>query len=337
MNSSTSEETEMKSKFRNLAGRHPSTAKLFRGGPGILAALVLTLTLLGVNPSQAVQADDGIQYNLGIEMNVTAANFIVCLNDSTEIDVMVGLRFRTHRNDQIFLMPVTGVDIDASSQNPSIGVISPDRQALSLNSQGRRQAAFKFTAGGNPGRVVINFTGVVSRFSDGVRNMRITNGPVTLGYPVEIEVRKCTYKISVILLESVPALITGNGYAQVAEMNLDSDGHYRGSAGMPITEQILGYPGVCPRPAPKVFTAQMTYHGVLNGDRMDLEVLIDHAFGLADTVGAETGCLKYADNSTGNNTAAWLSLPLTGGAKRFSTPEADFIIILDRVGDEPAP
>lgn len=323
----------MMRRFNLLEYWHETMINLTRVRLRILAALVLTFLIAGANPSrfaQAAPAGESVEFDM---VAVASANY-VCVNQSITFRVTV---LRSIRNDvaRTTLGRISGVAVDATVADTSIGTITPDRLMIGFDVYDPEVAEFTFTAGKDPGTTTIFFDGLVGSFWEGASLELAASPSVNVDESVQVEVRNCSYKIALIMRENVPMNIAATGSTiEEIKLNADSDRHFSGTGIVLITEQILPIPFLCPKPPEKVFVADVKIIADLVGEFLNLAVTVDHSFGLSDTVAVAPGCLTYSETGSTNKVEVRLSLPLKGGVKSYPFLYGDIIIIVDRVSDE---
>jgi len=324
---------------------HRGTQNLTHFGGRILAILTLTFVLVGANPSssaRAAQASDGFIF---VMTAVPSAEY-VCTGETMKFRVSISRQLSSKPGDTKpeFDM-ISGVKVDATVADTSIGNIAQDfRYRRSQNPSidyGAPQvyypdiATFTFTAGKNPGKTSIKFWSDFSRFwvAEGLPEEYIRNLKNTVHVeppsPVQVDVRKCFYKVMLIAQKTMNGLVSWNGTGYETPLNMDSSTHFSGTTEFFITEHWLFDPDdVGCSITSAVAPTSVLYEAVLSEGTLDLTFTIQKA-----TINREGSGSKNCGFSFPAEFASYtdtVKLPSQGGVISLPGPFWFGLIIVTR-------
>jgi len=239
----------------------------------MLSVLVLVFMSLGASPSGVAQATPIIG-RIRFEMKVNPSKMVMCANESIPILVSVH-RIASNRagsgtNDR----RVSGVSIKATSADLSMGTITPNISLPDISSESG-EAEFTFKAGENPGTAYLYFEGTVNNYWYSPTNVLINAGGYHVARPLQLEVKKCTYKISVKFREEVPNVMAWTGWADQIGLNVDTPTQFSGTTAFFYTQRLLIQMPKC-NPSISVMPTTINYKADLVGDWLNFSITIQN-------------------------------------------------------------
>lgn len=245
-----------------------------RRGFRILAMLVLVFTLIGASPSRVAQATPVIG-RIRFDMNVKPSKMVVCVNESIPIRVSVhriaSSRPGSGTNDR----RVSGVGIKATSADMSMGTITPNRLVVGDFYSEPGVAEFTFKAGENPGTAYLYFEGTVNNYWYFPTDVLLNAGGYHVARPLQLEVKKCTYKINVMFQEEFPNVMAWTGWADPIRLTADSPTQFSGTTAFFYSQRLLLQMPTC-NLSISVMPTTINYQADLVGDWLNFSITIQN-------------------------------------------------------------
>jgi len=238
----------MISKLYTFSGRHTTALSLTHGGLRILTALALALTLMGVNPSEYVQAspvgDEGDTFEF--RMTAVPSATFVCVGQPLDIKVTISRFLVSQPGDTGPAFGIIqGVSPDVKPVDQSVGTIAISATIQNSTNNHPETTIYTFKASQNPGKTTINFFANIPIWWDGTRKYISETSQYHAERDLEIDVRKCTYKVNMVQKLSWQGLSI-TGVADQTLLRTDSDTHFSGGANHKTLAQFMVPDAVCP-------------------------------------------------------------------------------------------
>lgn len=315
-------------KFWTLGGWYQRTPDLTQRRLRILAALALVLLFAGANPSVMAQAAPASASAQFVMVAMPSADYI-CVNESMTFSVYVYRVFGSQTDAGFHQERLSGVAVDATVVDKSIGTITPDRQMTGFNNYDAEGAQFTFQAGKKPGTTKIIFEGLINVFWADVLTLEQAD-QIYVDAPVQVEVRKCSYKAELIFNGYFPGILSWTGTGDETRLNADSDTHFSGTSDFLTAEQML-IELPCGSLTGTISPTTVDYSADLVGD------MLNFTFTIQDTKHTVTeSCRGFTGSADTGIRSASVTFPSQGGVITHSQPYAVFTIIVERVIDEAA-
>lgn len=316
-------------------GRQAGSAPALRLPMKLLTLLTLAVLFAGaLAPTTATAAP--ARESVGFSMVVSDLPAYVCTNGSLNIEVSIYRSITTPASGtskrSITVQRVTGVAVDANVTPKGLGSLSPDRLMTGFEVFAPGVADFTFKAGPKPGKVKLIFEGLVKNYWTGDGAVEVPSNPIYTSKILDLEVRKCKYKVGMTLNGGVGGFVFWTGAGDEAVLEPESETHFSGTAPFYVTEDwsvpscsITGTVNVSP----------IRYTADLAGDSLAVNFTIDD---WAHTVYAECDGVGAGGSASGSDSESTTVSSLGGLASiPFPSPaNGGFLMTVERVEDESA-
>lgn len=318
-------------RFCTLEDRHATTMNLTRGGLRILTALALAFVLGGADPSGSAQAAPAYS-PYPFNMVVVPSALYVCENESMTFKVSIEVQLQNQPGDTSGrFRRVQGSMVNAELVAGGKSITPSQSFIGNPGSLDPYSVTFTFKAGNAAQITHLRFSAEISTFWYNNSPVLENGRTQSITKAVDIEIRKCSYKVEMLFQEPMPGMGLITGMAHEVRLNRVSDTHFSGDTIFYLTVNIR--PGLgCPLTA-EVLPVRLDYSADLAGDRLYLNV---HFASFKGTV-TMTSCGDLPTTQTlpidTPPGSATVSVPSAGGLGVLSTPYWTYLFIVTRVNE----
>lgn len=333
-------------RFCTSEKKHKTKLTLLRCGLRIAAALALAFVMVGVNPSGSAQAAPAYSFYT-FNMVVVPSALYVCENESMTFKVSIETQLQNlpgdtdsrHRRAQ-GMMIIAELMAGAKSITPSESFIGNPRSLDPYS------VTFTFKAGNAAQTTRLRFSTQVSAFWYDNSPVYENESAQIMGQDVNIEIRKCSYKVNTFFVGLAPEIMSWAYAADETILNKDSDTQFSGSVPFHRVEKALFHdrglgPGeiLCSKKPYRLGKWTIKTEPTLIDYKADILVngtlhLTTSLRNYKDIVSEScTGATSSSEQwlSSGSTPTTILSFPPEGGVAVVNGPVGDALFIVERV------
>jgi hypothetical protein len=316
-------------KFSSFEEWRKAGLHLTRCGLRILTIAALTFVLIGATPADSAQAAN-YQFN----MVIIPSTKYVCENESMTFKVSIEIQLANEPGDtNARFRKVQGSMVNAEVAAGAKS-ITPSKSFIGdPGTFDPYSVTFTFNAGNAAQTTHLNFSTEISEFWYGNSPVRENCRTQRITKNVDIEIRKCSYKVEMLFMEPMYGFGLLSGIAKEVSLNQfrtqDSDNHFSG-----ITDLNLIYnfkPGLgCPITG-QISPVEFYYTGDLVGGRLYLNFSfpsLKATITLTSCGDLPTTTTQSVETHPGSGT---VSVSSEGGLATLSTPYWTYMFIVTRV------
>jgi hypothetical protein len=237
-------------------------------------ALAVVVGIAG-QPSPARAAPARTEYAYDVYASPDS-NATICVGDNVTISVNA-TQVRLEGVKVMEELTLTGLWVEGSVLNPSIGYFIIARKKIGWNSDRPQFAVLAFHAD-KPGKTTLTFKAEVHYYETRLDKWLYGPAKIAESNPVDVTVEDCKYKVTA-LSEWIGFGLTHVALIDQAGMTADTPGHYKGTATVNWVITEVHPRAGCP-PHEVMSTSQADLTGSMDKDGQHL--VVDLAYQLAD-------------------------------------------------------